>query len=232
MLGPCHPLRYRAVDWKRLLPLPYHFSFLSLLENSRSRQLRGRKNHYLEQGQQLDGSLRISGISWPECFSPGVSERACLPSSSTFQFSSLDLQDSWGGWTLPSGCTLYLPALVTRAFRKRVVERSKIQWIYIFNCSAPFCHIHIIFPLANGFGHEQFCKCVQFKIAIQLEVEAKASNSCSKLVKLYGCWSRINDFHCVNNKRILACFIAHVAPVGRVIRYKSQTSSKTKCPKL
>lgn len=166
-MSACHAwpftLPHREVDWKLLLPLPYHSSFLSLLESSCSRQLRGRKNHYLDLGQQLDGSFKISGISWPECFSRHFRECILTLLLSAFQPC---FPKGWGGWDVPSRWASYLPVLflLTKAFRKRLVEISKIQWIYIFNCSAPLAQTHYFF--SNSFGHEQFCKYVQFKIAI------------------------------------------------------------------
>lgn len=165
MLGPSYPLGYREVDWKLPLPLFHHFSFLSSLENSSSRQLRARKNHYLDPGQWLDGASKSLASPDQNVF-PGVSKSTSSPSF-CFQPSSLDSR-RLAGCIMPQESTLYLSALLllTKAFRKRVVEISKIQWTYIFNCSAPFWHKHIIFPFSNSFGHEYFCKCVQVKIVI------------------------------------------------------------------
>lgn len=163
-LSPSYPLSYGEVAWKPLLPLLHRFSFLSLLENSSSRQLRGRKNHYLDQGQGLDGASK-SLASPDQSVFPGISKSTPSPSAS-FQLSSLDSRWAGLGASCPQNLYLSAPLLLTKAFRKRIVEISKIRWTCIFNCLAPFWRKHIIFPFSNSFGHEYFCKCIQFKIVI------------------------------------------------------------------
>lgn len=150
---PFLPSSYREVDWKLLLPLLHHFSFLSS-----SRQLRGRKNHYLDQGQWLDGASESLASPDQNVF-PGISESASSPSS-PFSFPAL-IAKGLAGCSRPSESPSSLSALLlTEAFRKRVVEISEIQQTYIFNCLAPFWHKCIIFPFSDSFGHEHFCKCV------------------------------------------------------------------------
>ena len=74
-------------------------------------------------------------------------------------------QVGWLGASCPQNLYLSAP-LLTKVFRKRIVEISKTRWTYIFNCPAPFWRKHVIFPFSNSFGHEYFCKCIQFKIVI------------------------------------------------------------------
>lgn len=139
MPGPFYPLTHRDTDWKLPLPFPYHFSFLSLLENSRGRQLRGRKNHYLDQGQELDGSFKISGISWPECFSRPF--RKCIPARlllSVFQ-PWFPERPGWVGYALRM-CFLSACASPDWSLRKKLVEISKTQWMCTFKCRVPFWH--------------------------------------------------------------------------------------------
>lgn len=109
------------------------------------------------QASSLTGASKsLASLDQNEIF-PSVSKSISLPSFS-FHLSSLDFQRGWGGWNMPSECTLCLPALflLAKAFRKSLVEISKIQWIYIFNCSVPTWHKQIIFLFSNSFGHEQF----------------------------------------------------------------------------
>lgn len=157
---PCYPPSQRR-DWKQLSLSPT--LFLSFLAGKLLQQTAEGKEKPLPGSRPAAcGELQNLCISWPECFSRHLRECILTRLLSAFQPRFPKGLGEREMLSIDFICACLF--LLTKAFRKRLVEISKIQWIYIFNCSPLLAQTQYFF-FPNSFVREQFCKFVQFKIA-------------------------------------------------------------------